>query len=284
MTTKQFEVPIPFSLTGRDTLSKGWLWLTVPIVILLTIASGGGVFSSNLYRDNPSLIAQAIGQDFISLMVALPTLIISTVFAGRGSRRGQLVWLGSLVYLVYTYASYAFDIRFNSLFLVYVALLGCSLYALIGGLSTTYMTGIKESFTEKTPIKAISIYLAVVAVLFYAKWLSEILPAIIVGEIPQNILDSGTPSNAVYVLDMAWILPAFCIAAVNLWRKQPLGYALAGILLSSLALLILAIVGMVIVQVREGYATFGVVMIFGVLFAFTLGMLIWYFRSLKSPA
>ena len=50
--------------------------------------------------------------------------------------RAQLIWLGVLVYLIYTYVTYAFVVRFNPLFLVYVALLGCSLYALIGGLAT----------------------------------------------------------------------------------------------------------------------------------------------------
>ena len=38
---------------------------------------------------------------------------------------------GSSGYLVYTYASYALAIEFNALFLVYVALLGLSLYTLI---------------------------------------------------------------------------------------------------------------------------------------------------------
>jgi hypothetical protein len=56
---------------------------------------------------------------------------------------------------------------------------------------------------------------------------------------------------------MAWILPAFAIAAVNLWRKKDLGYTLTGALLSFLLLLILAIVGMVIVQAREGLAVVG---------------------------
>ena len=285
MTTKQLEGSIPFPLIGRNTQSNVWLWLTVPIAILLAIAAGGGVFMSSLYRDNPSMLAQAIGQDFISLGVALPTLIISAVLASRGSLRARLVWLGALAYLVYTYASFAFDIRFNSLFLVYVALLGCSLYALIGGLSTINMTRIKTYFTEKTPVKAVSIYLAVITVLFYFTWLSEIVPALIAGQIPQNIQESGTPSNGVYVLDMAWILPAFAIAAVNLWRKRTVGYTLAGTLLSCLTLLILAILGMVFVQVREGLAAVGPqVVIFPVLFAITLGMLIWFFRGLKSPA
>lgn len=289
MTIKQLEadkkLDLPVPVIGMNSYSNLWLWPTVPIAFLLMIAAGGGVFRSSLYRDNPSLLAQAIGQDFISLVVVLPTLIISAIIAGRGSLRARLVWLGALAYLVYTYASFAFDIRFNSLFLVYVALLGCSLYALIGGLSTPNMAGIKTYFTEKTPVKAVSIYLAIIAVLFYFMWLSEIVPALIAGQIPQNIQDSGTPSNAVYVLDMAWILPAFGIAAVNLWRRKDLGYALAGALLSFLMLLILAIVGMVTVAVRQGLAVVGPqVMIFGMLLAITLGMLISYFRSLKSPA
>ena len=284
MTTKQLEGPIPFSLIGRNTHSNVWLWFTAPIAILLAIAAGGGVFSSSLYRDNPSLLAQAIGQDFISLVVVFPTLIISAVFASRGSPHARLVWLGALAYLVYTYASFAFDIRFNSLFLVYVALLGCSLYALIGGISTANMAEIKTYFTEKTPVKAVSIYLAVIAVLFYFVWLGEIVPALIAGQIPQNIQDSGTPSNAVYVLDMAWILPAFAIAAVNLWRRKDLGYTLAGALLSFLMLMILAIIGMVMVPVWDGLAVLGPeVATFGTLFAMSLGMLIWYLRELESP-
>ncbi len=289
MTIKPFEadknLDLPIPVIGMNSHSNIWLWFTAPIAILLMIAAGAGVFRSSLYRDNPSLLAQAIGQDFISLVVVFPALILSAVFAGRGSPRARLVWLGALAYLVYTYASFAFDIRFNSLFLVYVTLLGCSLYALIGGISTANMAGIKTYFTEKTPVKAVSIYLAIIAVLFYFMWLSEIVPALIAGQIPQNIQDSGTPSNAVYVLDMAWILPAFAIAAVNLWRKKNLGYTLAGSLLSFLTLLILAVVGMVIVQVSEGLAVIGPqVIIFGVLLAITLGMLIWYFRGLKSLA
>lgn len=193
-----------------------WLWLTIPIAALLTMASGGGLFISGLYRDAPYFVAQAVGQDLISLAVVLPMLTISAILTSRGSRRAKLIWLGGLTYLVYTYVVAAFDVRFNSLFLVYVALLGCSLYALIGGMVTTNMSGIKACFTEKTPVKAISIYLAVLAVLFYFLWLSEVLPASLAGGIPKSVQDNGTPANAVHVLDMAWVLPAFLITSVSL--------------------------------------------------------------------
>lgn len=104
------------------------------------------------------------------------------------------------------------------------------------------------------------------------------------GEIPQSIRDNGTPTNAVHVLDMTWILPAFGIAAVSLWRKQALGYTLAGAILSYIVLLVLAILSMVVFMFRGGHAVVvPQVVIFGALFAISLGMLIWYMKGLKSP-
>jgi hypothetical protein len=260
-----------------------WLWLTIPIAVLLAVAAGGGLFIKGLYRDTPNLVAQAIGQDAITLVVALPTLVISAFLTSRGSQRARLVWLGGLIYMVYTYVGYAFAVRFNSLFLVYVALLGCSTYSLIGGLVATDWAGIKAGFTERTPVKAVSIYLAVIAVLFYFLWLSEAVPASLTGNRPQSLIDAGTPTNFVQVLDMAWFLPATAITAVSLWRKQSIGYTLAGAILTFVVLLTLAILSMVVFMVRAGQpAVIPQVMIYGVLLIVSIGMVIWYLKNLKS--
>jgi hypothetical protein len=260
-----------------------WLWFTIPIAILLAAAAGGGLFIKGLYNDSAYFAAQARGQDLISLVVVLPTLIISALFAHRRSPRGRLVWLGVMVYLVYSYVISAFVVKFNALFLVYVALLGCSLYALITGIITLDKDAIKACATEKTPVKVVSIYLAVLAILFYSLWLREVVPALVAGKIPQSILDNGTPTNAVHVLDMAWILPAFGITAGSLWRKQALGYTLAGALLAYVVFLISAILSMVVFMVKDGRPVLMVQAgIFGALFAISLGMLIFYMRGIKS--
>ncbi len=262
--------------------ANAWLWLTVPIAVLLAIAAGSGVFVSGVYRDNPYMVAQAIGQDCISLALVLPTLLVSGFLAGRGSFRARLVWLGVLVYLVYTYIVAAFDVVFNPLFLVYVALLGCSLYALIGGIVTADLAGIRASFRDGTPVRAFSIYLAVLAVLFYALWLSEIVPALMAGQIPPSVQDDGTPTNPIHVVDMAWILPALAITAVSLWRKRTLAYTLAGALLSYLVLLISAILSMVVFMVWRGQPiVVPQVAIFGILVITSLGMLVWYLKHLQ---
>jgi hypothetical protein len=260
-----------------------WLWLTGPIAFLVAIAAGVGFFIADLYRDAPINAAQAVGQDLITLVVALPTLLISAILALRGSRRAHLVWLGALGYLVYTYLMYALAIQFNPLFLVYVALLGLSLYALIGGLATTDFARIKARFSRGTPVKAVSIFLAVVTVLFYFIWLSEDIPALLAGEVPQGVIDAEAPTDIVHVLDMAWILPANVLTAIWLWRGQALGYALAGTLLSFLSLLVLAIMSMLVFQVLYGVAVgLGIAVVFGVVFAMSVGMLVWYLRGLKA--
>jgi len=270
-------------MNNNSSSTNGWLWLTVPIALLVAIAAGGGVFMGDLYRDSPNLVVQARGQDLITLLVALPALVIGAWLAGRGSQRARLVWLGALVYTVYTYVGYAFAVRFNPLFLVYVALLGCSTYALIGGLVTTEQNVIKTSFTARTPVKAVSIYLVVIAALFYALWLSDALPASLAGQPAQALIDAGTPTNFVQVLDMAWLLPALFITAVGLWHKQPIAYTLAGALLTFFLLMALAVLAMVVFMVRAGQpVVIPQVVIFVVMFAASSSMVIGYLKNLKS--
>jgi hypothetical protein len=290
MATKEVQNTAPTTtLEGRRsprTTPRIWLWLTGPIAILAAIAAGVGFFIDGVYRDAPVNAAQAVGQDLITLVVALPVLVVSAILALRGSRRAHLVWLGALGYLVYTYLSYALAIEFNSLFLVYVALLGLSLYTLIGGLATTDFAGIKAHFSRGTPLRAVSIFLAVVAILFYFMWLSEDIPALLVGEVPQGVIEAEAPTDIVHVLDMALLLPANVLTAIWLWRGRTLGYALAGTLLSLLSILVLAVMSMVVFQALYGVAAVaaavGIAVVFGVVFAISVGMLVWYLRGLKE--
>ncbi len=267
--------------TQRDM----WLWLTWPMAILTAIAAASGVFDSGLYRDTPTMVAQAVGQDVITLFVALPGLVISALLAQRGSQRARLVWIGVVTYLVYTYVGYAFAVKFNYLFLVYTALLGCALYALIGGIARTDWNAIRAGFGERTPVRTLSIFMAVVAILFYLIWLSDAVPASIAGEPSQDLILTGTPTNFIHVIDMAWILPALLIAAYKLWHKESIGFTLAGAVLAFLPLLALAILGMVLVMALQGQAlVVPLVVVFVLLLGVSLGMLVTHLRNLKAPS
>jgi len=259
------------------------LWLTIPISVLLAIATGSELLIDGLLRGEPYFVSQAIGQDIVTLGVALPALVAGAVLTSRGSERARLVWLGTLTYLVYTYVIYAFHVRFNPLFLVYVALLGCSLYALIGGLATTEFATVQARFSGKTPVRVVSIFLAIVAVLFYFSWLGEVIPASISGEVPQSVTQNGTPSNGVHVLDMAWILPASALTAVWLWQKRALAYTLAGVLLTFFSLLALAIMAMMIsMSLYAQIVASGMAAVFGVVATISLCLMVLYLRGLKD--
>jgi hypothetical protein len=78
-------------------------------------------------RETEDFAAQGVGQDIANL-IAYPILLLLAWAASRGSVRAYLAWLGILIYSGYSYAIYAFDVGFNALFLVYVAVLGLSIY------------------------------------------------------------------------------------------------------------------------------------------------------------
>jgi len=272
----------------KHPAGRGWLLLTAPIALLLVVAAGGELVFDVFRGDSPYLVAQAVGQDLVTLAVALPTLLAGAALAGRGSDRARLLWLGVLVYLVYTYAIYAFHVRFNSLFLVYVALLGLSLYALIGGLATTDFEGLKARYATRYaaregPAKAASTFLLAVAALFYVVWLGEVVPALLSGGVPQSVADNGTPTGGVHVLDMAWILPALALSGIWLRQERAVGYALAGALLAFLPLLALAIVAMVVAMALYGQAaSVAPATIFALLGAASLWVLVRYLKGMTA--
>jgi hypothetical protein len=268
---------------AESTVVDVWLLLSIPVAVLMTIAAGIGLFVRGLYRDAPFFALQAVAQDFITLFVVMPTLAVSTWLTAHGSSRARLVWLGALAYIVYSYAISAFVVRFNSLFLVYVGLFGCALYALIGGVITTDMKDIADRFTSRAPVKSVSAFLALLAVMFYAVWLSEAVPAVLTGTVPPSVQQNGTPTNAVQVLDMAWMLPTFLIGAVSLARRRPLGYMLAGAALTFVVLLVLAVLSIVVFMVRAGYpVVVPQVAIFATSFVGGLILLISYLKTLHT--
>src|ERR1700738_4571234 len=131
-------------------ISKIALWLSVIDALLVLLASVSGIFLKSVYaRETPSWAVQGIGQDIVNL-VAVMVLLIAAYFVNNGSVKAFLVWSGVLLYLLYAYVIYAFDIHFNSLFLVYVAIVGLSFYALVGSVRHLHLNDLRASFSATT--------------------------------------------------------------------------------------------------------------------------------------
>ena len=79
------------------------------------------IYGQGLYRyDIPIIAVGYRAADAVTLVLALPLLIISLLLYRRGQFRGGLLLTGVLAYFLYTYGSMAFGAAYNPLFLVYV--------------------------------------------------------------------------------------------------------------------------------------------------------------------
>lgn len=269
--------------TGVAGYRAAWLWLSVPIAILVSIISVIGLSAPGLYRDPPAWAIQVVAQDFVDLVLVLPALVVSVILAARGSQRARLVWLGTLSYLIYTFVIYTFAVHHNPLFLVYVAALACSLWALIGGMATTDWREIRAQFAPGTPIKIVSMGLIIQATLFYLLWFGDELPAALGGNMPQSLQDTGLLTNPVHVLDMAVLLPAIVLSGVWLWRNQAIGYGLAASLLVNMVFQGLGIAAIMVFSIRAGLpGSLGIAGVFLALSAANLALLVWYLRGMKN--
>ena len=112
------------------------------------------------------------------------------------------------------------------LFLIWVLVLGLSLFALIGGLTALDPSVVTPRFAGK-PVRLPGWFLIVVAVLFALLWLSEIVPDLLAGRPSSSATDWKVPTNPVHVLDLTFFLPAACLSGVLLLRHHWLGYGTA---------------------------------------------------------
>ncbi|HSK12221.1 MAG TPA: hypothetical protein VK907_03345, partial [Phnomibacter sp.] len=124
--------------------------LMVPAILIATLSGmltqqGGEPFSYTTIRGESVLIygkgiyrhmgadvaIQGIAQDYITLLIALPLLLTGLYRAHKGKLDGLLLLPGTLLYISLTYLFYTAMAMYNEMFLVYVLLLGLSLFSLI---------------------------------------------------------------------------------------------------------------------------------------------------------
>ncbi len=186
---------------------------------LSSMASVAGLTDAAVYaQETQNWISQAKGQD-IGNLIAVAVLIVSGYLYARGSLKAALVWLGTLLYFVYAYAVYAFALHFNYLFLIYVAVLGLSVYAIVFNLGRMRSMSAKYAGA----FKHAAYTLIGIGSLFGLLWLSEVIPAIAGGTVPKSLQEAGLWVNPIHVIDLALVLPAFIITGVMMLRGSKAG-------------------------------------------------------------
>lgn len=220
---------------------------------LMAATSIAGVYSDATYaRESASWAAQGVGQDVVNLFFVFPILVVSALVAWRRPGSATRVWLGALLYMIYSFALYAFFVHFGPWFLAYVAAFGLSTYAFIGG-TISELARSPVAIVSAGLRKTTGVFLICVAGLFTLLWLADIVPATLTGTAPTGVIESGFPVNPIHVLDLALFLPATVLIGVELLRWRPLGFLFAAPILTFLALMGGAIVAMAFVMRARGF-------------------------------
>jgi len=118
------------------------------LTAFMLVQSVLGLVWSDQYRDVDWIRATWYGNDWITLVAAVPLLWFGRPPAARGSVRGLLLVLGLAGYAVYNYAFYLFGAALNIFFPVYVVtfLLGiATLGLLLSHLDVTAVVGATQS-------------------------------------------------------------------------------------------------------------------------------------------
>jgi len=211
---------------------KPILFLSIPLLISVIIVSCIGIFSKDVYGQETSLWQiQCKGQDIIDLFLVAPVLFFSALAASRGNKMAITVWAGTILFLVYTFAIYCFDVHFNRLFLLYCISLGLSVYSILYFVFMIVRHDLAPVMRKNSLLKITSVYFIVIGSMFLGLWLSQIMGWMEEGSFPKALRELGLPTNPVHVIDLSILIPGVFITGMMLWRKSSTGITMAPVLL-----------------------------------------------------
>jgi hypothetical protein len=211
--------------------------LVYPLAALLVVASAAGIGWPDLYAREVAAVRPAlIAQDAFNLLVALPLLVVASMGMRAGSVRSALLSSGTLAYVVYSYAVYAFNVQHNALFLVYTALLALATYGLIAGALAIPREALCVSLAPRLE-KWTGAFMVGVGALFAFVWLLDIGISLAAGRPPAITARYQVPTFAPYVLDLGFALPALIIGGLRLMAHRVSGRLLGGIMVPMVVLM-----------------------------------------------
>lgn len=226
------------------------------LALSVAVSSLGGILMDDMYiRETANWRAQSIAQDIVDLFLGVPLLIWSAMSWRRGLRKSLFVLLGTLLFFLYTFVIYAFDVHFNRFFLIYCMTLGLTFYTLMYVVLTLKRDELKNWFDTTKKVTYAVVFMYVVAFLFYFLWLSTIVPPMLSGEVPKELAEVGLPTNPVHIIDLVFFLPSLIIVANMMKKGKWQAYFAAASFMVFSVVMALSIAGLIIYMELTGVGT-----------------------------
>jgi hypothetical protein len=271
--------------------ATGVLWRPSGPPIAVTTPRGqiAQLAGDGLYRyDTVFTAAGNTAVDTVVLALGIPLVVRAGLDHRARSPRGTLLLVGSLGYLLYVYANYAFGVAYNPLYLAYVTLLCASLFGFAAAMAAADRAVLAAiAANPGLPHRSLSRFLLVSAAATAAVWLQQLVPALLRGAAPP-LLDVYT-TTVTYSLDLAVVAPSAALAGVLVRRREPAGYLLAVPLLVTIVLLLPTITLSTLLQAAAGLSftpaeVMGPIAGFGVLGVWGARLLFRLLRAVPTTA
>lgn len=228
---------------------------------------GKGIYARNSF----SMATQAIAQDMVTLLLAVPCMMISLYFVKKKRTWAQFVLTGLLAYMLYTYMSYTFLMFYDDLFLVYVTNMSLSFYGFVISINLLLKNEIAEKLQKNMRTKSLQVFLVITGIIITLLWSGRIIPTIGNDHAPVGLDNYST--LVIQGLDLGIIVPVCFVISYLLKEKNKLGYILGPVIIIKAVTLVLAVLAMALYLCLSGeavapveYISFGCICVFAVYF------------------
>jgi hypothetical protein len=211
-----------------------------------------GLLLSEHCRDPEPIRTTWFGNDWITLALAVPLLLLSQARAARGFTRGLLLWLGMIAYAVYNYGFYLFGAALNVFFPLYVLTTVVAVVALILALSRLDVAAVARSFRPDAHVRALGGSLTCIGIGLALVWIAIWAAHVFAGR-PTPV--DPEAFKIVAALDLALMVPALTAGGILLWRRRPWGYVIASLASIQGALYLLVLSVNSVIAIRRGLAS-----------------------------
>jgi len=221
---------------------------------------GTGIYKHMSYE----VAIQGIAQDLVTLLVAVPALIISFFYSLRGSLRSRIFFSGNVFYFFVSYLMYQLMAMYNELFLAYIYITASSLLVLLLTLYPLILTDVRATFSNKAKTSFGGIFLIFNGFAITMLWLSIVIPPILDGSIYPTSVEHYT-TLVVQAVDLSLLLPLSFLFGYLLYKRTPEGYLFGTIYLVFLTFMMTALFSKILFMGANGYEIIPVIFIIPVL-------------------
>lgn len=197
-----------------------------------------GVYANNARE----VVAEGVGWDVFTLVIAVPLLLVAAVLVAHGSFRGALLAAGMFGYFLYAYLEYAVTWAFGPLLPVFIAITAASLVGVILAGRLLATAGVADRFDASYPRRAWPVLGATMALLLTVLWAGRIATGL-GAAVP--VLE-GETTMTVQVLDLGLVVPLSLLLATAVWRGSPAGMVAGAAFLVTFVTMSLAIAAMLV--------------------------------------